>query len=504
MSLAASTLPSAAFARRGSPPRARWAWDPSTAWQGSLAAWDVMAATHAGPEAVEALRRARWARLATHARRHSPVFRRLLGTPGAALPAWHDVAPSRRADLMARFDEWVTDPSLRLDELRRFLDDRATVGEPYPGGYAVWESSGSTGEPAVFVNDSAALAVYDALEALRRPGLMSPYSLGASSAWTSRLRGVPGLGGARMVFVGAVDGHFASVVAVERLRALSPWAASSVHALSFLLPAHELAARLEAVAPTILAAYPSTALVLAAEREAGRLRASPREIWTGGETLDAAVRARLVRAFDAPVHDAYGCSECLALASSCRLGRLHLNADWAILESVDDDYRPVPDGTAGTRTLLTNLANLVQPVIRLDLGDQVTMDARPCACGRAGPTLTVRGRVDDTLRLRPGRSPVLVSPLALCTVLEDDCGLYEFQVCQSGPEALELRVREGAAVDAQRLRGAAETLAHFLAAQGAPGVIVGTRRVRELAHGRSGKVARVVAATPPQAGPRRR
>jgi len=37
------------------------------------------------------------------------------------------------------------------------------IGEPYLGRYVVWESSGTGGQPGVFVQNGAAMAVYDAL-----------------------------------------------------------------------------------------------------------------------------------------------------------------------------------------------------------------------------------------------------------------------------------------------------------------------------------------------------
>jgi phenylacetate-coenzyme A ligase PaaK-like adenylate-forming protein len=126
-------------------------------------------------------------------------------------------------------------------------------------------------------------------------------------------------------------------------------------------------------------------------------------------------------------------------ASSAELGKLHLNSDWAILESVDARYRPVPAGQAGATTLLTNLANHVQPIVRYELGDRVTLHPGRCACGLSLPVIEVQGRTDDSLPLTDDRGRrQRLSPLALTTVLEDDAGLFEFQLVQTGPRALRL------------------------------------------------------------------
>ena len=106
-------------------------------------------------------------------------------------------------------------------------------------------------------------------------------------------------------------------------------------------------AELNTLPPTIIASYPSAAVLLAEERLAGRLEIAPQEIWTGGETLSPAMRRCVQKAVDCPVVNSYGASEFLSLESECDRGCLHLNSDWAILESVDDRGHAVAAGEAG-------------------------------------------------------------------------------------------------------------------------------------------------------------
>jgi phenylacetate-coenzyme A ligase PaaK-like adenylate-forming protein len=413
------------------------------------------------------------------AARLSPLYRERLGRGGEA-PELASVPPVTKRELMQRFDEWVTDPALTLHRLRAFIADPSAIGRPFDGRYVVWESSGSSGEPAIFVQDEQAMAVYDALEALRRPALV-PWR------WLD-----PWLVHERMAFVGATDGHFASTVSVQRLRLLHPAMASRLRGFSFLQPTAALVEQLNGYAPTILVTYPTAALLLAEEAAAGRLRIAPREVWTGGETLTAGVRRFVEHQFGCAVSNSYGASEFLALASQCKLGALHLNSDWAILEPVDERGRPVPPGVPGCTTLLTNLANHVQPVIRYDLGDRVVLHAQRCTCGSRLPVIEVEGRSDDMLVLHnAGGEAVRLLPLALTTVLEDDAGLYDFQLVQHGDCALRLTVREGQADDAPR-RGR-EALATFLRSQGLPAVQIDAEHGPARVRGRSGKLQRIVA-----------
>jgi phenylacetate-coenzyme A ligase PaaK-like adenylate-forming protein len=166
-----------------------------------------------------------------------------------------------------------------------------------------------------------------------------------------------------------------------------------------------------------------------------------------------------------------------------------------LLEPVDEHHRPVPRGHASHTVLLTNLANLVQPLIRYDLGDQVTLHAKRCGCGSSFPTLEVGGRRDDVLRvpsLRHKGETVSLLPMALCTVLEEQCGLFDFQLQQRDDHTLVLRVpHEGdeavAAIDRCR-----DALQDFATAQGAEPIQVVGEPGCAVPRGRSGKACRML------------
>ncbi len=233
--------------------------------------------------------------------------------------------------------------------------------------------------------------------------------------------------------------------------------------------------------------------MLAEEAAAGRLRLALNEIWTGGEALSDAMRSFISDAFGCRVAQSYGASEFLTLASECRRGRLHLNSDWAILESVDEAHRPVPDGTAGATVLLTNLANHVQPLIRYDLGDRITVHAGRCACGSSHPVIDVQGRVDDSLVLSDAAGHgVRLLPLALTTIVEDDAHVYDFQLVQKSPQSLLLHVAAGGDEGRRQLDRAVHALRHYLGSQGMQHVALQGRCGEPCERSRSGKVQRVI------------
>ncbi|MFT3859057.1 MAG: AMP-binding protein [Aquabacterium sp.] len=450
----------------------------------SLVTFEVATATHASPAMLAHWQTQRLAAL-LRAARGSAVYRPYLEGLRDADVALASLPVIPKRELMGRFEEWVTDPDVRLADVRAFIQDPARIADPYLGRYTVWESSGSSGEPGIFLQDAAAMAVYDAIESQRRPALRP----------MQRLLDPFGLSD-RFVFVGAVNGHFASTVSVERIRRLNPAMAPGLKQVSFLQPVADMLAELQALAPTAIATYPSVALLLAEAQLAGRLDLRPLEIWTGGETLTPAVRCRVRQAFHCPVLNTYGSSEFLSLAFECRHGHLHLNSDWAILESVDEHGRPVPAGQPGVTSLLTNLANHVQPIIRYDIGDSVTLHDTACACGSPLPVIEVLGRDEDILHIGPhDEHGIDVTPLALSTVLETDAGLYDFQLVQEGPTRLVLKTGRQGEQAQDALGHARQVLADFLSHQGARGVHIDCRCGEAALRSRSGKVKRVVGLT---------
>ncbi|AVO41548.1 phenylacetate--CoA ligase family protein [Simplicispira suum] len=451
----------------------------------SAVSLDVSAAQRGTPQGIAQRQQTRLAALLNFTLRGSRLYRSLWPagtTPGTALEQLPVVT---RSQLMAHFDDWVTDPQLQFDALRAFTADPARIAEPWLDRYMVWESSGTSGQPGIFVQDAQAMAVYDALEALRRSPPPKPL---ISSMWDPL-----GLG-ERTAFIGAIDGHFASTVSVRRLCAINPWLAHSTRSFSLLQPLGALVQALNAFAPTAIATYPTAAALLADEAARGALHIRPREIWTGGEYLAPAMRAHIARQLGAAVRNSYGASEFLAIGWECAHGQMHVNADWVILEPVDEHLRPVPAGQPSSSVLLTNLANHVQPLVRYDLGDQVSLLAERCRCGSPLPVLQVQGRHDEPLVMcgQGGRRATLL-PLALSTVLEDNAGVFDFTLRQIDACTLELHLPQEGDEGHQALARCCAELQAFAIAMGVGAIQVHGKLGQSTPRGRSGKSCRIVA-----------
>ena len=444
-------------------------WDPvqsSAAWWSWVSRLSQTWWTRSGGvEAIAAARNERLAELLAFVRANSPFYRHAWRARPADAPLQALPVVTKRA-LMMDFDGWVTDRQLTRSVVDTFVGDRTHIGERLLDRYAVWKSSGSSGEPGIFVQDGFALSTYDALIGVQ---------LGAARLGRRYASGVFGNGG-KAALVTARDDHYASIVSWERLTRGSPWL--SCKSYSVLDPLPDLVAQLNSYRPAFVASYPTMLALLAEERSANRLKISPAMLWSGGECMTVAMRAAIERAFDCPVVNEYGASEALAIAYGCEEGWLHVNADWVVLEPVDEQYRPTPPGESSDTALLTNLANRVQPIVRYDLGDSITPKPEPCACGNPLPAIKVEGRRDDIVSLAAADGSIVrILPLALSTVVEEAAGLHRFQIVQTAADRLALRldpheVHDRGAAWAAASRG----LKEYLVRQGLPNVAVTLER----------------------------
>src|SRR5262249_3985038 len=120
---------------------------------------------------------------------------------------------------------------------------------------------------------------------------------------------------------------------------------------------------------------------------------------------------------------------------------MHVNADWAMLEVVDEQNRPVPNGEKGAKVLVTNLANYVQPIIRYEIGDIVTMAAQPCNCGNMMPLIDhVEGRDSDVFQIETDHGVRTLQPTIFELALGRMLNVREYQLVQEKNTRFRIRV----------------------------------------------------------------
>jgi phenylacetate-coenzyme A ligase PaaK-like adenylate-forming protein len=396
-------------------------------------AWDTWRATKGGIKAVEARQQRRLKELVEFVRTHSDFYEDKYNHVPDRINDVQQLPPVMKPELLKYFDGWMTDHKITRASVEAFISDKSLVGHHYLGRYFVCTTSGTTGVPTVLIHDQGMLALSSAVELAR-----------AVPAWDLTLREwrrFVQLGG-RIAAVFVTGGHFQGVASIKRRHLENPRREKTARMFSALAPLPEIVAGLNEYQPAMLAAYPSSLALLAEEQEQGRLHINPVLVLPTGETLTDAVRQQIESAFHTRVRQNYGASEMPVIAYDCGKGGLHVNADWVIFEAVDEEFQPVLPGQVSHKVLITNLANRVQPFIRYEMGDRVTVNPEPCACGSPLPSITVEGRNDDILRFTNlGGQTVPIMPMALWSVIKDTPGAYRFQAIQTAPEQLKVRLQ---------------------------------------------------------------
>jgi phenylacetate-CoA ligase len=414
-------------------------------------------------ERLEPFQQARLEELAGYAAERSPFWRERIPRGRLDLA---ELPVLTKYELMEHFDELVTDRRLRLAELLDHLSkvDRDAL---YLDEYRVMATSGSSGRKAVFVYD--------------RPSWMGVLTMFLRrSAWIGMR---PSLPRKRVCLIGGASSTHMS----RRGAASLDMGLHRLLSLAVTQPLGELVIALNEFRPDFLNVYPSTGGLLADEQLAGRLRLNLTGLSTSSESLTPALKERIERAFGVPPTNFYATTEGV-WGNECEAGSIHLFDDMCIVENVDEDGAPVPAGEIGSRLLVTNLFNPVQPLIRFEVTDRVAIEPEPCPCGRTLMRLrSLEGRAEDVLRL----GGVRVHPLQFALVTADP-DVREFQVVQEG-EALRLRValRDGSDGAEERL---GQGLCARLAELGVARPEVSVERVDALERSPAGKLQMVVAA----------
>lgn len=319
---------------------------------------------------------------------HSPFYqhfhRGLMDRPLQDLPIL------TKAMMMEHFDELVTDRAIHLSDVRRHLASSEPM-KLFLDRYHVTATSGSTGQPGIFLSNSTEAAIEG-----------------------STFVRVQSWGGATLRD---------KIALVTAARMAPPTVLKEGQQAPLILPATlppaTLVQRLNEWQPDMLVGHPSICSVLANEQRQGHLHIAPRKIFCSGDTLTGDMRRRIEETWQIQLFAAYGTTEGNALAGECSSHQgLHLFEDYSMVEVVDEDNRPVPPGSQG-RVLLTVLFRRTQPLIRYELSDLVrTTTGTRCPCGRPFTLIEdIEGRMIEVLYLpSPTGSLERISPYLFTSV----------------------------------------------------------------------------------------
>ncbi|HXD63976.1 MAG TPA: hypothetical protein VNV17_05155 [Solirubrobacteraceae bacterium] len=364
-------------------------------------------------ERIERQRGERLRMLVEHARTHSPFHAERLREIDIDAPNLLRRLPTMdKPTMMADLSRVLTDPRLRSLDLARHVEGLTDDALLF-GRYRVMATGGTSGARGLFVYDREGWTEVMAMLAL------APRWLGVS----------PGLPRPRMATVWASGpAHMTA-----RLAASFRTPVFRRLALGATMPVAQMIPELNAFSPGWLSAYPSIAALLAEEQRAGRLSIAPQVVLVSSEQCTPAMRSRISTAWGVQPYNTYATTEGGTTAVECdRHDGLHVFESHVILEVVDADGRPVPDGHQGAKVLVTNLYNRVQPLIRYEVSDLVTITSDVCGCGRTTRRITsIDGRADDIMELSTlagDRAPV--HPNHFAEAIETIAGVNAYQVTE--------------------------------------------------------------------------
>ena len=297
--------------------------------------------------------------------------------------------------------------------------------------YLVFTTSGSTGNPLVMLCDRSTNSVMGGISATR--------AFARKQDMNTFLKA-----GKKTMGVFATGGFYLGNSTVRSRLLAMPWKKKQMAVTSALLPISQIVDELNAFQPAMLGGYPTILELLVDEQKSGRLHISPVIIMTGGEYLSNHLREKLSEAFHCYVQTNYSCTEAGTIACECTERHFHINDDWVIVEPVDKNNNPVPDGVQSDKILATNLYNYTQPFIRYEVTDRHIMHHEPCACVNISPWLTIEGRVDDIVTFMERERNKNCSTCYLCNT-EKIHGIQRFQIVAHKDNKLELKLTRVAA-----------------------------------------------------------
>ncbi|MDE7280906.1 MAG: phenylacetate--CoA ligase family protein [Ruminiclostridium sp.] len=370
------------------------------------------------PAQIQRLREKKLRKMISFAYDHSDYYRRSFKQAGineknimtAPLSAFPTID---KQQLLKHFDELVTAPDLKQEELRRFDESTEADRSSFKGKYHLVHSSGSTGIPGYFVYDNNAWN--SMLLGIIRAALWN-MSMGEI---LKLLKQTP-----RILYIAATDGRYGGAMAVgdgiDGVRAKQLY-------LDINTPLARWIDKIREFKPNMIIGYPSALKILGELAERGEAEVNVFRIITCGEPLGVSLRSYLEKTFNAEVINFYGASESLALG-------VETDPKEGMILFDDMNVIEVENGNM----YLTSLYNFAQPLIRYRLTDSLTLEKpdanSPYPFTRATGLL---GRSDDILWFADERgNREFLHPLAV----EGLCieGLRDYQFRRTSHNSFEM------------------------------------------------------------------
>jgi phenylacetate-CoA ligase len=368
---------------------------------------------------------------------HSGYYREKLKGLDLATCKLQDLPILRKADMMNNFEDFVTDKRLKKQPIIDFMTNFSNMGKYYLDEFVVSHTSGSQGQAAVVVQPKDAPFHLFAMQVARGHSMPKTWSTIFQKLFKRRSHWAMILFKPCFIPSGSAFGYMPP--ASKKL--------ANIMRLNLSDPFEENLKKLDEFQPNYITAYVHILEQLARAAKQGKTsihKNGQLELVVAiSEPLPPETQKFIEENLGVPVANHYAMGECPQLSLGCPKGHgAHINNDMAILENVDANYQPVPDGTPGSKVLLTNLLNFVQPVIRYEIDDVITISNEPCPCGNPLPRVkTIAGRSNDQFWVVNQKGETLeMSNFIFKDAFLLLFDLAEYQVTQTGRNAFKVIV----------------------------------------------------------------
>ena len=322
--------------------------------------------------------------------------------------------------MMENFDDWVTDSNVNIKRIEEFTSNKDNIGRMLDNKYLVFKTSGSTGNPITVLYDKQNIDVSSAVAAFRTFARKKDFKAFMKN-------------GKKTAGVFANYGFYLACGMSRYLQLKMPNKKNKI-TIDVNAKEEQIIKELNEFKPSMLSGYPSNLALLSTFKE---LTIKPDIVITGGELLTDEIRKKLTNKFNCYVQTHYSCTEAGEIACECSEKKLHINEDWVIVEPVDKNNNPVGYGVLSDKVIITNLSNYIQPIIRYELTDRIILHNEKCKCGKKTCWLEIEGRTDDILEFE---NKICIAPMSFYKILAEIEEITRFQLIQTSPKKLELRI----------------------------------------------------------------
>lgn len=207
---------------------------------------------------------------------------------------------------------------------------------------------------------------------------------------------------------------------------------------------------LEGFRPEFIVGFPSSIYDIAViAHERGLTATFPvRAVFPTAETLLPIHRDIIGAVFKTKLYDQYASSEGAPFILECSHGRLHVHPLSGKFEVIDSDGSPALEGEA----LVTSFTTHGTPLIRYRIGDRIKLSepSKRCGCGSDFPLVErIEGRNTDYIwSVENGR----INSVNFSNAAKEVRGIRCFQVWQSDPDRIEIRIVASREFDAAQER----------------------------------------------------